>query len=116
MGYFSMIKKALVLLVGMFLSHQVMASGSALINGKDIKNHNELHSAFAKQLNFPPKYGKSLDALYENLSIDYSGESIIKIKYLNLLKAKIGTEYIEAFIASIREASEENPRIILVLE
>ena len=116
MGYFFMIKKALVILVGMLFTLQVMASGSVLINGKDIKNHNDLHTSFAKQLSFPLNYRKNLDALYDILSTDYSGESIIKIKHLNLLKAKIGTEYMEAFVASIREAAEENPRIILVLE
>jgi RNAse (barnase) inhibitor barstar len=115
MGFF-MIKKTLLVLVGSLLSSQTFASGSVLINGKNIKNREELHQAFAKQLNFPINYRKNIDSLYENLSSDYSSESIIKIKNVNLLKAKIGSEYIEAMIQSIINASEENSRIILVLE
>jgi hypothetical protein len=54
--------------------------------------------------------------LYDSLSSDYSGQSIIKIKHVNLLKAKLGSEYIDAMIQAIMDAAEENPHIILVLE
>ncbi|MBC7539844.1 MAG: barstar family protein [Bacteriovorax sp.] len=111
-----MLKKALLALGGMILSLQVMASGSVLINGKEIKNREQLHAIFAKQLNFPHFYAKNLDSLYDNLSSDFSSESIIKIKHVNLLKAKLGTEYIDAMIQAIMDAAEDNPRVILVLE
>lgn len=111
-----MFKKALLAFGGILLSFQLMASGSVLINGKEIKNRDQLHTLFARQLNFPRTYGKNLDALYENLSSDYAGESIIKIKHVNLLKAKLGTEYIDAMIQAIMDAAEENPHVILVLE
>lgn len=115
MGFF-MLKKALLALGGILLSFQVMASGSVLINGKEIKTREQLHAIFAKQLNFHQFYGKTLDSLYDNLSSDYSGESVIKIKHVNLLKAKLGTEYIDGMIQAIMDAAEDNPRIILVLE
>ena len=111
-----MLKKALLALSGILLSFQVLASGSVLINGKEIKNREQLHAIFAKQLNFNHLYGKTLDSLYENLSTDYSGDCIIKIKNVNLLKAKLGTDYIEAIIQAIMDASEDNPHVILVLE
>ncbi len=111
-----MFKKALLALSGLLLSFQVMASGSVLINGKEIKSREQLHAIFAKQLNFPHFYGKTLDSLYDSLSSDYSGQSIIKIKHVNLLKAKLGSEYIDAMIQAIMDAAEENPHIILVLE
>jgi RNAse (barnase) inhibitor barstar len=110
-----MLNKALFALVGILMSFQVMASGSVLINGKEIKNREQLHALFAKDLNYS-RYGKTIDSLYENLSLDFSSESIIKIKHVNLLKAKLGTEYITAVVNSIIAASEENSRVILVLE
>ena len=111
-----MLKKALLALGGMHLSFQVMASGSVLIDGQEMKNREQLHTVFARQLNFPHFYGKTLESLYDNLASDYSGGSIIKIKHVNLLKAKLGTEYIDATIQVIMDASTDNPRIILVLE
>lgn len=108
--------KAMVALGGILLSFQVMASGSVNIDGKEIKTRDQLHTLLAKQLHFPGFYGRTIDSLYDILSTDYSGDNIIKIKHLNLLKAKLGTEYTEGIIQAIMDASEENPRIILVLE
>lgn len=112
MGFF-MFKKALLAFCVISLSFQVMASGSVLINGKEIKNREQFHAVFAKQLNFPNLVGKTL---YDNLSSDNSGESIIKIKHVNLLKAKLGSDYVDTMIQFIMDAAEDNPRIIFVLE
>ena len=109
-------KRAMVAISGALLSFQVMASGSVVISGKDIKNRDQLHALLAKQLNFPHYYGKNADALYDTLSSDFSGDSIIKISHVNLLKAKLGSDYIESVIQAIMDASEDNPRVILVLE
>jgi len=114
-GFF-MCNKALLALCGILLSFQVYASGSVVINGKLIKDRDHLHAIFAKQLNFPSNYGKTLDSLYENLSTDYSGESIIKIRPINLLKVKLGSEYINSMIQMIMNAAENNSHIILVIE
>ena len=97
-------------------SLQVMASGTILIDGKEIKNRELLHKHISKSLNFPRYYGKTLDSLYDLLSTDYSGDSIIKIKHVSILKAKIGTEYIEGMVQAIIDAAEDNPRVILVIE
>lgn len=108
--------KWILVLSGAFFSLQVMASGSVSISGKEIKSREELHTLLAKQLSFPSYYGKNLDSLYDILSSDYTGSNIIKIKHVNLLKLKLGTEFVEGFIQAIMDASEDNPRIILVLE
>ena len=108
--------RSMVAVGGFLISLQVLASGSVVISGKDIKTRDQLHTLMAKQLNFPGNYGKNLDALYDVLSTDFSGDNIIKIKHVNLLKAKLGVDYIDGFIEVIMEASEDNPRIILVLE
>lgn len=116
LGFSMLIKSAVVSLVAALFSFQVMASGTVLIDGKEIKNHDQLHNLIAKQLNFPHFYGKTLDSLYDILSTDYSGYSVIKIKHVSILKAKLGTEYIEGMIQAIMDAAEDNARVILVLE
>jgi len=109
-------KNALIALGGMLMSFQLMASGSVLINGKEIKSRDHLHTYLAKQLNFPSYYGKNLDSLYDVLSTDYKGQTVIKIKFLGILKSKLGADYTDALIQVIMDASEDNPRIVLLLE
>lgn len=109
-------KKTAIALGGILMSFQLLASGSALINGKEIKSQDHLHTILAKQLNFPSHYGKNLDALYDTLSSDFSGQTIIKIKSIGILKSKLGQEYIEALIQAIQDASEDNPKVVLLIE
>lgn len=109
-------KKLIFSILFMCLSFGVYASGSVLINGKQIKSKEEVHTILAKGLNFPKYYGKNFDALYDLLITDVSGESIIKIKNANLLKIKLGAEFVQELIETIGQASEENPRVILLLE
>lgn len=109
-------KKLLGFLFAMIFSVSAFASGSVQLNGKLIKNREELHTVIAKGLNFPSYYGKNLDALYDILVSDFSGETIIKIKHLNFLRQRLGNTYTQAFLEVIGEASETNPRVILVLE
>lgn len=111
-----MLFKSVLLLLGGIFSFQVMASGSVLIDGKEIKTKDQLHNIIAKNLNFPHYYGKNLEALYEVLSSDFTGDSIVKIKHVNLLKAKIGSDYIESMIQVIMDAADDNPHLILVIE
>ncbi|MBY0413430.1 MAG: barstar family protein [Bdellovibrionales bacterium] len=109
-------KSAIVAVSAMMMSFQVLASGSVLINGKEVKSQEDLHGMFAKQLNFPANYGKNLDALYDTLSTDSSGQAVIKIKSLSILKSKLGNDYVEALIRTISDASADNPKIVLLLE
>lgn len=109
-------KSAFIALSGLLMSFQLMASGSVLISGKEIKSRDHLHTFLAKQLNLPTYYGKNLDSLYDVLSADYASQTIIKIKFLSILKSRLGADYIDALIQVIMDASEDNPRIVLLLE
>lgn len=109
-------KKTMVALGGMLMSFQVLASSSILINGKEVKSQEHLHALLAKELNFPSNYGKNLDSLYDTLSTDFSGQTMIKIKSLSILKSKLGADYTEALIRVIMDASEDNPKVVLLLE
>ena len=108
-------RNATIAFSAVIMSFQVMASNSALINGKEIKSQDHLHTMLAKQLNFPNNYGKNLDALFDVLRTD-EDQVVIKIKSLSILKSKIGADYIEGVTKSITDASEENPKIVLLLE
>lgn len=109
-------RNLIVAVSAMLMSFQVLASGSVLINGKEVKSQDDIHSMLAKQLNFPTTYGKNLDSLYDALSSDNTGLAVIKIKSLSILKSKLGSDYIEALMRAISDASEENPKIVLLLE
>ncbi len=100
----------------LFFCLNAAGAGSVLISGKQINSKDQLHQLIAKELKFSPGYPKNLDALYDELSSDLDGDSIIKIKNLNLLRAKVGREYTDGFVQAIIDSAEENPRLILVLE
>lgn len=108
--------KVLTLIGCLLLSFQVYASGSVVINGKEVKSKEDLHLRLSKELKFPIYYGHNLDALYDVLSTDYSGESQIRIRFVEILKNKLGANYTEAFIQTIIDAAVVNSRIILILE
>jgi len=107
--------KTMLAIGGFLLSLQVMASGSILINGSEVQTKEQLHTLLSKHLNFPDYYGGNLDSLYDVLSTDFTGESVIRINHLNKLKATLGSEYVENFIQVILDASEDNPHINLIL-
>lgn len=109
-------KTGVVAFVSMLMSYQVMASGSVLINGKEVKSQEHMHTMIAKQLNFSSTYGKNLDSLYDTLSTDLGNQSVIKIKHLSILKSKLGADYMEALIQAISDASQDNPKVVLLLE
>jgi ribonuclease inhibitor len=111
-----LLKRAMVVVVGLFFSLQAFATGTVLINGKEIKTRDQLHMLVAKQLKFPGYYAKTLDSLYDILSTDLNGDSIIKFKHLNILKARLGSEYVEDFVQTIMDAAEDNNRVIILLE
>lgn len=109
-------KNIAFLVIAFMYSINIFASGTAVINGKAIKTREELHTTLATSLKFPKFYGKNLDALYDTLVADTSGESIIRVKNLSILRARVGNEYVQSFLETIGDASEQNPRVILLLE
>lgn len=108
--------KVVVTLSVVLLSFRVMASGTISLDGKDIKSRDDLHSLLIKKLNFPSYYSRTLNSVYEILSTDLKSDNVIKIKHVSLLKAKLGADYVDGFIQSVMDASEDNPRIIMVVE
>lgn len=109
-------KKLSFTLILFIISMNVFSSGTVSINGKNIKSKEELHVLLAKNLDFPKMYGKNMDSLYDVLLTDFSGESVIKVKNMNIFKARFGTEFTQSFLEVISDAAAENHRIILVLE
>ena len=109
-------KNAVAVSVAMLMSYQVMGAGSVLINGKEVKSQEDIHIQLAKQLSFPKSYGKTLDSLYYALITDMGNQNIIKIKHLSILKSKLGADYIESLIQIISDASQDNPKVVLLVE
>lgn len=109
-------KTVIVTMCAILISFSAMASGVVLINGKQVKSQEHIHTILAEQLNFPKSYRKNLDALYDTLSTDLGNENTIKIKYLSILKSKLGADYVEALIQAISAASQDNPKVVLLLE
>lgn len=104
------------LMLGLFFSLQAMAAGTVLIDGKQLKNRDEMHELLAKNLKFPTYYVKTHDTLYDILSTDFSGNTIIKFKHINILKVKLGSDYVDSLVSTIMDAAEDNHRLILLLE
>lgn len=109
-------KKLLSAFIAFLFCFNLFASGTVMLNGKQIKNKEDLHVVIAKGLNFPSFYGKNLDALYDVLSNDTAGDSVIKIKSASILKQRIGVNYFDALLETINAASDNNPKVILILE
>lgn len=109
-------KTVAVAMCAVMMSFQVMASRVVLINGKEASSQEEIHTIFVKQLSFSKSYGRNIDALYDILSTDFGNQTTIKIKHLSILKSKLGADYVEALIQAILEASQDNPKVVLLLE
>lgn len=108
--------KILFSLMMMLFSLSTFASGKVLLDGKKIKNLAEMHRLLEKQLQIPANSGKDLDAVYDVLLSDYKAESIVRVKHLEILRKKMGEEYIDEFIEVVGMASEDNAHVVLMLE
>ncbi len=106
----------MLILLTMIISMHSFASGTAVVNGNEIRTKEQLHNVLQKSLDFPKYYGRTLDSLFDVLSTDYSGETIIRLQNVSILKKRLGKEYVEDFFQVIADASEVNPRIILMIE
>lgn len=111
-----LLKMTVVVLASLLLASNALASGTVAINAKELKSREQMLQKIAQQLNIPASHSKTLEGLYNYLSTDFTGRSIIKVKNLNLLRAKLGSDYIDDMVQVMIEASEENPRIVLLLE
>jgi RNAse (barnase) inhibitor barstar len=108
--------KILISLSVVFFSVTAFAKGNVLIDGKKIKTREDMQHLIEKQLQLPNNSGKDLDAVYDELMSDINSESIVRLKHLASLRSKVGVEYVDEFIEAVSEASDENARVVLVLE
>lgn len=91
----------------------ISAAGVTVIDGFKISSKEELHAKLAKDLNFPAHYGNNLDALYDVLSTE-KDSTVIKVVNVEILKKKIGKKYVDGFLTAISDASDDNPRVVLI--
>lgn len=109
-------KIAIAILTAVFVLFPslISAAGISVIDGHKITDKKELHAKLAKDLSFPTYYGNNLDALYDVL-VSEKESMVIKIINPYALQRKLGKKYIEGFFAAISDASDENPRVVLIL-
>lgn len=80
-----------------------------VLDGREIRNREELHRCFAETLHFPRWYGANLDALFDCLT-ELSEEVYIRFLYQNLLEEHLGI-YAEKLQRVLLDAAAENPHL-----
>jgi RNAse (barnase) inhibitor barstar len=108
--------KATLLLSVVIFSTQIYSSTNVIIDGKKIKNRNEMQIQLEKQLEMHRNSGKEIETVYETLLSDFKTESVIRIKHLESLRAKLGEQYVQDFIEMVSRASEDNLHVVLIIE
>ena len=84
------------------------------LNGKAMVDRPAAHSHLADQLDLPTYYGRNLDALYDVLT-EIGVETEIVLTDPAAVAEQMG-KYGEALLATMQEAAEENPRLIVTLQ
>ena len=92
------------------------AANNILIDGKKVKNSDDLIGIMKKQMTTLTAAGKSAETAYYILQSSARSENIVRIKNLAILRKKMGEQYVDDFISDINEAAEDNPKVVLVLE
>lgn len=87
---------------------------TAVIDGAAIETREQLHDAFAAQLDLPEYYGRTLDALYDCLT-DLREGAEVRILHAELLHEHLGL-YAGVMERMIEDACEENPHLRIVKE
>lgn len=80
-----------------------------VLDGKKIKDREQLHDVLADSLGFPEWYGRNLDALYDCLT-ELHEDTEIKLLHEGEMKENLG-EYAGFLAEVLRVAAEENQRI-----
>ena len=60
-----------------------------LIDFTGVKNYDDLHDALSQGFNFPPYYGRNMDALWDLLTGWIASHAVIYLKGLNKLPDKL---------------------------
>ena len=86
----------------------VILEGSRMIDRVAVHNH------LAERLQLPSYYGRNLDALYDVLT-QIGEETEIVLTDPAAVVEQMG-KYGEALLATMQEAAEENPKLIVTLQ
>ena len=87
---------------------------TVILDGKAMVDRVSAHSHLADRLELPTYYGRNLDALYDVLT-EIGEETEIVLTDPAAVAEQMG-KYGEALLATLQEAAEENPRLIVTLQ
>ena len=87
---------------------------TVILDGKAMVDRVSAHSHLAERLELPTYYGRNLDALYDVLT-EIGEETEILLTDPAAVAEQMG-KYGEALLATLQEAAEENPRLIVTLQ
>ena len=87
---------------------------AVILEGKAMTDRVSAHSHLAERLELPTYYGRNLDALYDVLT-EIGEETEIILTDPAAVVEQMG-KYGEALLATMQEAAEENPRLIVTLQ
>ena len=83
------------------------------IDTNQLQTMEQIHEYLAKELNFPPYYGKTLDALYDCLT-DIDRETELVLNNWHDLEYAL-KDYSGKMLYVFHEACEENPHLKVTL-
>ena len=87
---------------------------TVVLDGKAMVDRVTAHTHLAERLELPTYYGRNLDALYDVLT-EIGEETEIVLTDPAAVAEQMG-KYGEALLATMQEAAEENPRLIVTLQ
>ena len=87
---------------------------TVVLDGKAMVDRVTAHTHLAERLELPTYYGRNLDALYDVLT-EIGVETEIVLTDPAAVAEQMG-KYGEALLATLQEAAEENPRLIVTLQ
>lgn len=87
---------------------------TVVLDGKAMVDRVTAHTHLAERLELPTYYGRNLDALYDMLT-EIGEETEIVLTDPAAVAEQMG-KYGEALLATLQEAAEENPRLIVTLQ
>ena len=87
---------------------------TVILDGKAMVDRMSAHSHLAERLELPTYYGRNLDALYDVLT-EIGEETEIVLTDPAAVVEQMG-KYGESLLATMQEAAEENPKLIVTLQ
>ena len=86
-----------------------------IIDGAYVESMEKLHDMLKFSLDLPAWYGRNLDALYDCLTGELKGKTVIVVRHEEML-AELGGGRGEALLSVLRDADEESRRLKVIFE